>query len=140
LESRMERVNAPLVLIDSSAWIEAIHPRGREDCRAQVADLIGASLAATCDIVVAEVLRGAASREALDELLEGMGSLERLPLDGTGPFAGELALDLRRQGLALPTTDLLIAATARLHGVALLHRDKHLAVAAEALGLREWPG
>ncbi|MDY7091652.1 MAG: hypothetical protein SX243_01635 [Acidobacteriota bacterium] len=39
----------------------------------------------------------------------------------------------RSHGLTLPSTDLLIAACARHHDLALLHRDRHFELLAEAV-------
>jgi len=128
---------AGLVLIDTSVWIEAIHPQGREECRIVVGQLMGDGRAATCELVIAEVLKGAATQVALAELRDGMSTLVCLDMRGAGNVAGKLALALRPQGQTIPTTDLLIAATCSLHGAAILHRDKHLSLAAEVLGLAE---
>ena len=125
-----------LVLIDSSAWIEAIRARGAPACVAQVEQLLTDRRAATCEIVVTEVLQGATSPVELAVLGEQLQGLVPLPMDGAGEVAGRLAWTLRRRGVTVHTTDLLIAATAHLNGAALLHHDRHLAEAADALGLQ----
>jgi predicted nucleic acid-binding protein len=127
-----------LVLIDSSVWIEAIHPRGLPECRDLARHVMTQDRGATCEVIVAEVLKGASTEEALSTIQDGMAALRHLSMDGVGSVAGRLALTLRARGLALPTTDLLIAATCSLHGAAILHRDKHLALAVEVLGLEEY--
>jgi len=126
------------VLIDTSVWLEAIHPRGREDCKALVHELLSADRAATCEIIMAEVLRGAHTQEALERLEEGMGTLVLLPMQGVSAAVGRAALELRSRGVTIPTTDLLIAATAAVNGAALVHRDAHLEPAAQALSVRSW--
>jgi len=128
---------AGLVLIDTSVWIEAIHPQGREECRIVVGQLMGDGRAATCELVIAEVLKGAATQVALAELRDGMSTLVCLDMRGAGTAAGTLALALRHQGLTIPATDLLIAAVAQTHGAAILHRDRHLSRAAAIIGLEE---
>jgi predicted nucleic acid-binding protein len=125
-----------LVLIDSSAWIETIRQDGDPAYGRQVDRLLTEERAATCEVVITEILRGAISEAELTALAEELRGLLRLAMDGAGEEGGRLAWALRRRGILVPTTDLLIAATARLNGAALLHRDRHLAEAAEALGLQ----
>jgi predicted nucleic acid-binding protein len=47
------------VLIDTSVWIEAFAPGGEPSGREAVHDLVSSGRAATCEVVIAEVLRGA---------------------------------------------------------------------------------
>jgi len=124
-----------LVLIDSSAWIEALRPEGQRAYREMIDELLAEDVAATCQVVIAEVLQGARSPKELAALGEELRALRCLSMEGVGERAGEIAFRLRKQGQRIPTTDLLIAATAAVHETALLHRDEHLDVAAEIAGL-----
>jgi predicted nucleic acid-binding protein len=126
----------PWVLVDSSAWIETIREDGDRAFWYAVDRLIQDGRAATCEVIVAEVLRGATSWTEHAALADDLRGLALLPMNGAGEEAGRLALALRRRGRTVQTTDLLIAATAHLHGAALLHRDRHLAEAADELGLQ----
>ena len=126
-----------IVLIDSSVWIEALHPRGRDDCRSLVRTLANAERAATCEVVMLELLRGTPDDEQFEALLDRLWGLEVLSMRGTGAEAARMAKQLRALGHTVPETDLLIAATARLHGVALLHRDRHLALVSQTMGIPE---
>jgi predicted nucleic acid-binding protein len=127
-----------LVIVDSSVWIEAFRVGGEPRWRLAVDGLLAADRAATCEVVMLEILRGAASAGQFEALLARMRGMHRLTLDGTSERAGLAALKLRARGQTVPPTDLLIAAAAQLHGAALLHRDKHLSLAAEALGVPEY--
>ena len=126
------------VLIDASIWIEAFRPGGDPIWRNTVYELLTAERAAVCEVVIAEVLRGARSDDERVLLAEELESTVVLSLAGAGMSAGQLALQLRRNGLSISTTDLLIAATAALHDAVLLHRDQHLTQAASVLGLEEY--
>jgi predicted nucleic acid-binding protein len=123
-----------LVLIDSTVWLEAFSPGGASSYRQAVDQLLSEGRAATCEVVIAEVLAGAAEAEQAAVASE-IGALPRLAMDGVGEIAARMALRLRGHGLAIPTTDLLVAATADRHGVALLHRDQHLIRALPVLGV-----
>jgi len=129
------RARSEYVLIDSSAWIEALRPDGDVRYREMVDRLLSENVAATCEIVIAEVLQGARDEREKRELAEDLSALHRLDMNGVGERAGEIALKLRKQGQRIPTTDLVIAATAAVHEAAILHRDGHLVLAAQASGI-----
>ena len=124
-----------LVLIDSSVWIETVRSEGHPAYIRHVDRLLAEGRAATCEVVIAEVLQGAGSEVALAALAAELGALVRLDMTNAGEAAGRLAWSLRRRGLTIPATDLLIAATARINNAALLHRDRHLTDAADVLGI-----
>jgi len=137
----MPREEAPhaagLVLIDTSVWIAALDPAGDDGCRRQVSALLTSRRAATCEIVVAEVLRGAEDDREAQLLEERLRSLVRLSMDGVGAVAAAMGrkMGTPRQRLA----DLLVAAVAFAHDVALLHRDRHLAQIAERFRIPQTP-
>ena len=77
-----------------------------------------------------EVLLGAHFKggDLLRDTLDVVSRLEVLEVDAAvAGEAGRLGAELLRRGLGLPTTDLLIAAAARLHGQILVTRDADFA-------------
>lgn len=85
------------------------------------------SLPAPC---LAEILVGAHFKggELLRDTLEILARLDVLEVDaGVAGEAGRLGAELLRRGQGLPTTDLLIAASARLRGQILVTRDTDFA-------------
>jgi len=112
-----------MFLVDSSAWIEYLRPRGNAKVRAFVRDLLEREEAAVCGIVITEVLRGVKEDKAFDALKDTFFALPRLPL-GEGEFerAANWGRQLHRKGKALPTTDLLIGAAA-FNRACVLHCD-----------------
>jgi len=79
---------------------------------------------------LAELLLGAHFKGGalLRETLDVVSRLEVLEVDATvAGEAGRLGAELLRRGLGLPTTDLLIAAAARLRGQILVTRDADFA-------------
>jgi len=114
-----------LVLIDTSVWVEALSPTGDAACRQRVQELTDQGRAATCAIVIAEVLRGAVNESDAAALDTRLRALRVLPCDGAGTVAAYIGrlMSAPRQRLA----DLLIAGVARVHNTFLLHRDHHLA-------------
>ena len=69
-----------MFLVDSSAWIEYLRPRGNAKVRAFVRDLLEREEAAVCGIVITEVLRGVKEDKAFDALKDTFFALPRLPL------------------------------------------------------------
>jgi predicted nucleic acid-binding protein len=126
-----------LVLIDTSVWVEALSQTGDAACRERVQQLVQQGRAATCEVVIAEVLRGAADDQAAARLEEALRDLHVLTCDGVGPTAASMGRRLRasRERLA----DLFIAAVAFDHRVALLTRDRHLKRIAATFRIKQVP-
>ena len=82
--------------------------------------------AATSPIIILELLQGCRTEAERDSLKEKFESLLVLPVGQTEwERAYGLGFMLRRQGLAIPTADLIIAAVAIENNSILLHMDKH---------------
>ena len=118
-------MSSPLTLVDTSAFIKF-----SRHANSGVADAVDGALAdgraAACEVVVAEVLSGCRSRREYREmglLLSGLAWLS--VTDECWRRAAVLGFNLRRSGLTVPLTDRLVATTARVHGVTLLHCDAH---------------
>ncbi|HEX2165061.1 MAG TPA: PIN domain-containing protein [Thermoanaerobaculia bacterium] len=121
------------VLVDTSAWIEALRPDGDDGVRREVREALEEGAAAFCDLVLLELwngARGEAEREYLAQLEAELVCLPTTP--EVWRDARELARACRAAGANVPATDLLIAACAGHHGAGLLHRDRHLELIARA--------
>jgi predicted nucleic acid-binding protein len=116
-----------MTLIDTSSWVDALRRDGDPEVKTRVAALLRAGTAAWCDIVRLELwngLRGSAERKQMEEL---EADVVNLPTnDAVWARARLLAQRARAKGVTVPATDLLIAACAWEHGVALEHDDAHL--------------
>ena len=114
-----------VVLIDTSAWIEALRARGDEKIRTQVYALIQDGRAAWCHIVRLELWAGAQAKELprLEEFRRTIRDLETS--EAVWNRAYGLARQTRAKGLTLPASDLLIIACARFHGAEIIHKDRH---------------
>ena len=112
------------VLIDSSAWIDALREDGDPSIRNTVRDLTADGLAVFCDIVRLELWNGAGG-VAEAKMLRGLErEIECVPTTAeVWQVAFDLARDCRARGITVPATDLLVAACAARHGLALLHHD-----------------
>jgi predicted nucleic acid-binding protein len=127
----------PLVLIDSSVWIDYYQPGISENLKSAVRELIEADEAAINGIIAVEVLQGTANDTGYQKVLRDMTNLKELVLDwNVFKRAAQLGFDLRRQGISIPTIDTLIAATALDNKVPLWHQDNHYELIAEKTGLK----
>jgi predicted nucleic acid-binding protein len=101
------------VLIDTSAWVQVLRTRAPRPLADAVRQTVLERRGATTGMVMLELLGGVRTDREYRELGEELGALHYLPSDPVWRTAGRLSFDLRRQGLAVPSADLLIAAVAR---------------------------
>ena len=114
------------MLVDTSAWIDALKRDGDREVRAAVRGVMTDGTAVLCDMVRVELWNGARGKAEQNMLRELDKELECVT---TSPEVWEAAVELarvcRRKGVTLPATDLLIAACADHHGLGLLPHDRH---------------
>lgn len=115
-----------MTLVDTSAWIDALRTDGDQGVRRAVAELLVAGQAVLCDMVVLELWNGAGDEEERAKLRRLFDTLRIYAVDrSVWEEAGTLAHRCRSSGITVPATDLLIATTARVNGLSLLHADEH---------------
>ena len=115
-----------MTLIDTSAWVEALRRDGDEGVRSRVEGLLKTRRAILCDIVILELWNGARGESERSKLRQITETLDRVSTtDAVWTTANNLATACRTQGITVPSTDLLIAATARVHELELLEADSH---------------
>ncbi len=123
-----------MTLVDTSAWIEALRTAGDEEVRARVAELLGAGQASLCPMVVLELWNGAGG-EAEQKKIRSL--VDELPCHeitaDVWRRANSLARSCRHSGVTVPGTDILIAATAEVYQVRLLHADRHFTLINDVL-------
>jgi predicted nucleic acid-binding protein len=129
------RAQLSVLLADRSALEWA-----RRDDRARAAflGLRTAHVIAACHMTALEICYSARNRADLEALLEGQRALEWLPVSEA---AMDRALEVQRllarhrgNGHRRPIPDLIIAATAELHGAEVLHVDSDYDIIAEVTG------
>lgn len=121
-------------LVDTSAWIQSFRSAGPADLQEYVRRIVKARLAATCAIVNLELFYGCRSREEFAKLGGALGAQHHLEFEPpVWPISYETAFSLRRQGITVPTVDILVASLAAHHRVVLVHHDTHFEVVKKAL-------
>jgi len=116
-----------VLLVDSCVFItllrKGLDPATELLQRANLDDL------GTCGMVRMEVLRGLKIPRVKTRLAEFFAVLQNVPTDNRlWDEATELAWQLGRSGITMPSQDILIATCARRIGAAILTFDKHFAM------------
>lgn len=103
-----------------------------------MAEAIAADRAAVCGLIAVEVLSFVGDEDLYRDLCEDFSAFHRLPTsEAEYGAAVTLGRAMRARGVAIPATDLVIAATAINHGALLLHADRHFERIAELGELRQ---
>jgi predicted nucleic acid-binding protein len=88
-------------------------------------------------VVIAELLIGARSPAEIDRLSSALAGLKLVPSDRASfESAGRNGYELRKKGVSVPLTDVIIATDCIEHGLVLIESDKHYAVIAAHLPLK----
>ncbi len=115
---------AELFLVDSSTWIFALRRRSHEAIRQRIDKLLELDVVATCGPVALELLGGTANETEFVRLKKRLKGLHWLPVEDIDwEEAARLVFSLRRVGVTVPFTDVLLAAVALRYNAILLHAD-----------------
>lgn len=115
----------PDIIVDTSAWIDYFNKPNSKIGKA-VENIIKQEKIFIAGVILTELLQGAKVQQEFDDLLDSMLAIPVLETDlNTWIETGRLAFTLRRQGITIPTTDLIIATLARRENCALLTLDHH---------------
>jgi len=130
-------VTVKYVLVDTSAWILALKPGPSDRVRGVIDGLLAGGRIAIIPIIRLELLGGARSQAEFQRLDRRLGALHQLALaKAEWDESAALAFSLRRAGLTVPYTDVIIAAAAILHGMTLIHADRHFDLIAGEVTLK----
>ena len=114
------------MLIDTSAWVEALRTDGNPAVQSQVKHLLLAGEAATCSMIMLELWNGAQGDYERSQLQRFAEALQFLDIDNLAwETSWKLATKCRINGLTIPSTDLLIIAVSLRHNVEVIHSDRH---------------
>jgi len=129
-------MNSEKCLIDTTIWV--LYFKGEKELEDEIKLLILKERAAICEIVTLEVLRGAKSQKEYGQLHADFAALSTLRLtDIIWEKSYKIGFKLRKMGINVPLTDILIATVASHYNCLLLHRDKHFPLMKGVMNLRE---
>lgn len=124
-----------MFLIDSSAWVEYLRPKGSPKVKDRVMTILQREEAVSCGIVIVEILRGAKTEKDFQSLKDSLTSLPQILIDETViERASRWGFLLDRKGKVVSTTDLIIASAA-YNKARLLHVDSDFNVIASVVDL-----
>ncbi len=122
-------------MIDSSAWIQYFR---HDDYERQptVKKLLEKDLVCINGVIQCELLKGARSEKNYRALMNGFNALHYLDIDRRlWDCVSEAAFELRRKGVTVPMTDLIIAIQCVENHLVLLENDKHFKLIREHFDL-----
>jgi len=123
-----------MVLVDTSVWVDFFQNPSASGNATLEGLIKGQNRVAICGIILQEILQGIRELNSFETTRQ---RLLFLPFLEAGRevhiLAASLYRELRRNGITVPSTDVLIAAVAIRHGFQLMTGDKHfLGIAAHS--------
>jgi len=113
------------IIVDTSVWIEFLR-NASSPLSLQLQTLLRSGRVFLVGMVLAEILQGIKSKKEADLVKRSMNSLPYLEMDREiFQKAGDLSAELRRKGLTVPLSDLLIATSALHYDCEVLAIDPH---------------
>ena len=126
-----------LVLVDTSAWLFALRKDFLPEIKDRIDILLKENLVLTTGIIRLELLAGTRTEAEYDRLKKRLSALESIDTDNSlWEMACEIGFKLRRKGITIPYTDILIATCALSLGCIVLHADNHFDIITEHLKLK----
>jgi hypothetical protein len=123
-------------LVDTSVWVEFL--RGEKiTIKNRLGRLLDENRAVISGTILAELLIGIANDKEqcfLEECFLGLPFLETTR--EIFALAGKMGAALRKKGITMPLSDLLIAALAKAHSLTVLTLDNHFQILARPLGVQ----
>lgn len=125
------------VLIDTSIWVRYLRRGVDPRLVRRVREWLDAGQVAITEIIHLELLPASRSEAEFARLSATLDALHLLPADAAiWQAAARNRFALRRAGVIVPPTDLLIATVAQQSGARLAHWDQHYELMAPHLGLQ----
>jgi predicted nucleic acid-binding protein len=124
-------------LVDTSAWLYALRKEFNPAIKDRLDHLLKENRVLTAGIIKLEILGGTKSEIEFQRLKIRLDALEECETDTPlWEKTYDLAFQLRRKGVTIPYTDILIAACAMAHEATVLHVDAHYDLAAQFSSLK----
>ena len=125
-------------LVDTSAWLFALRKDANPEIKSRLDTLLREDIVLITGIIKLELLGGTRTREEFSRLKSRLDALPYVSIEEPllWDLAYEMAFDLRRKGVTIPYTDILIASAAIKGDIILLHADVHFDQVAKHSKLR----
>jgi len=128
----------PEYFIDTSVWIPYFREGGSEHGDF-IDELIDDNRVHINGIVLAELLTGARRSAELDQMTSALAGLKFVPSDlASSESAGRSGFALKKKGISIPLSDIIIATNCIDHGLVLIEADRRYAAIAAHLPLKRY--
>jgi len=126
-----------LFLVDTSAWLLALRKDFIPEVKDRIDRLLKEDAIITTGIIRLEILGGTKTEKDFQRLKNRFDALDSVETDNSlWQNACELGFNLRRKGVTVPHTDILITACALKTGAIIVHADKHFDLMAKHLRVK----
>jgi len=114
-------------LVDTSAWLFALRRDVYPEIKSRIDALLREDALFITGIIMLELLGGTRTLKEFSRLKSRLNALPYISVEAPSfwDLAFEMSFSLRRTGLTIPSTDILIASAAIKEDVILLHADIH---------------
>ena len=124
--------------IDTSIWISYFREGGSRLCD-QIDELIDHNRVHINGIILVELLTGARNEAEFDRLASALAGLKFVPSDPASfKSAGRNGCELKRKGISVPLSDVIIATDCIDHDLVLIEADKHYEAISAHLPLKRF--
>ena len=127
-----------IFLVDTSAWLFALRKDANPEVKSRLDTLLREDAVVISGIIKLELLGGTRTREEFSRLKSRLDALPYVLMEEPllWDLASDMAFDLRRKGVTIPYTDILIASAAIKEDIILLHANVHFDQVAKNSQLR----
>ena len=126
-----------LFLVDTSVWILALRKDFLPSVKDRIAYLLKENAIITVGMIKLELLGGTREEKEFQRLKIRLYALEMVETNTSlWERAYDLAYSLRRKGITIPYTDILIAASALMVDATIVHADSHFDLIAHHCGIK----
>ena len=126
-----------IFLVDTSAWILSLRKDFSPEVKKRIDYLLKENTIITTGMVKLEILGGTKTESDFRRLKRRLNALDSVDLDTSlWERAYDLAFMLRRKGIMVPYTDILIAACALKTESTVVHADAHFDLMADHINLK----
>jgi len=124
-------------LIDTSAWLLALRKDFIPEVKERIDRLLRDGVVITTGIIKLEIIGGARTQNEFQRLKSRFNALDDIRTDDSiWQRACELGFELRRKGITVPHTDILIAACALQSDSVIVHADTHFDLMVKYAGIK----
>lgn len=118
-----------MVLVDTSAWIEAIRKKGDPKIRTDVDIILRNGKARLTEPVLVELFHGANGSSELDFL---KNLKDAVPMLSCNSQCYEIAMQIaqysRKKGITVSSMDILIFSVAKFYSATVISKDRHFSL------------